>query len=255
MRDFGDPWFHWLPETKNQTRCQADTGNERAPRHLAPDLRALFEGVHGRDGYGGQPLASTRTSDGHNLHSFISLFRGPGASVDTLDPFIMDSRRIVDEWRCDERDQVWRTFRASALEQQGLPVPYNRFDVLGPAATSASADYAAYLRGKADATVDEVAEELMSEAAALAVGAKLDDAGSAQQILRQACTRCHDDRAPAGSARSRFRVDAITPAAAAKARDRLNRSRRSAFVMPPPRATVLTEPARRKLSEHLRSFE
>jgi hypothetical protein len=250
MRDFDEPWFHWLPFTAEQSNC-IDGASERPPRHLAPDLRANFERSHPA-GYAGLDLTDTRSSDGHNLHTLVALFGGPPAVPAQDEPFVMDSRAIVDEWRCSERHDRWDRYRAMLLETRGLPVPYYRFDVLDRGkAEAALSDYPAFLQANRDRPAFEVLSGLLSGDSEHAIGARSSADAPAEAILRQACVRCHDGRAPAGSRRARFNVESIDPMAANVALTRILLPESSPHVMPPRRSTTLSAGARDKLSSYL----
>ena len=255
MRDLNDPWFHWLPATDQQSSCFGGTPPAwHAPLRLAPDLRADFEHAHGpTGGYGGHDIAATRLSSGHNLFSLIVLAVVQGLTAQP-NPFVMDSRSVVEEWRCEEANDTWRAYRAQLLGDRGFPVPYYGFDVLDrKKAASALQDYPAYLKANRDRSPFAILRDFIAEEAQMATGALVDGAPAAESVLRQACVRCHDDRAPAGSRRSGFNLDKITSVSAAAALKRLDLPEDSPFVMPPRRAATLSADAKHKLVMLLRA--
>lgn len=248
MRDIPDPWFHWLPPVDQPSPCALPRGGEHPPRLLAPDLRAEFERIHGQDGYAGHDIAATRSSDGHNLHGLVLLFRASAQPVPRDEPFAMDSRAVIDEWRCAETNDTWRAYRSRMLQGQGLPVPYYGFDVLDrEKAAVALEDYPAYLRRHPGRSPFLLLRDFIAEEAQVATGGIIDGTAPAEAVLRQACIRCHDGRAPGLAVRARFRADAITADTAAAALRRLALPENSPYAMPPRRAGTLSASAKEKL--------
>jgi hypothetical protein len=255
MRDFAAPWFQWMPAVEAQD-CIGPVTSGGPPLHENPNLRATFESVHQTDGYAGFTIAQTRPSNGHNLHSFIGMFGFPFLPEPLKEPHLMDSQGVLDQWRCSDRQDIWRAYRAQTLEISGFPIPYYKFDILDPQrAAPALRDYGAYLRSFPEgASTFDVLGALVAPEAKEAVGATIADANDPRQILTTACTRCHDHRAPPGSVRAKFNLDAIAPDAAARAVERLTLPSRSPFVMPPARAPGLSDGAKAKLIAYLRGL-
>jgi hypothetical protein len=254
MRDFPLPWFHWMPTELISNSCEAADGGSRPPQATDPNLRSTFEHVH-PEGYAGVSFDQTRNSSGHNLHTFVAEFSSPQEDPSRGEPFVMDSKKVLDEWRCLGRTDTWQTYRAQTLASTGVPIPFFQFDVLDAAkAAPALSDLSRYLHElPAEISVASALENLVSADAKVAVGALIEDDPDGAVLLRSACIRCHDRRAPSNSHRSAFQVETVTPGSAARAVERLQLPPDSPFVMPPVRASSLTPQARSRLLAFLRS--
>lgn len=259
MRDAPEPWFHWFLPVDEMSNCP----NGSPPRKRLPDLFATFQAgqasLDGPDGvgrYGALDRTALRHATGHNLQTAITVFafeRMRGTTFE--DPYVMDSRAVVDEWRCDVRNELWARYRADVLLQRGLPVPEVQFDRLDPVrAVGARGDYAGFLRQHPDDDAFELAASLVSDDVQRAIGVRPDPSLDAAGMMREMCVRCHDDRAPAGSRRGRFRVDAVTSAGAQEAIRRIGLPSTSPYVMPPRRAGRLDSDEIGKLRSHLEAL-
>ncbi len=249
MRDFESPWFHWLPDEGEVGGCGDLTGMPRPavhpPANLRDEFRRIFPG-----GYGGHDLAATESSLGHNLHSLANIVAVKSDRQQNVPALVMPSREVLDEWRCDDKRATYNEYRRGSLEAVGVPIPYDRDDVLDRRrAARALADRDAFLRDSGHTSPFALLTSLISDDAQKATGA-LTAEGSAPALLRQACRRCHDDRAPPGSVRARFHVDRIDAAAATAALARLALDANAPHAMPPRRAAALTPTARARLVEH-----
>jgi hypothetical protein len=254
MRDFPLPWFHWMPSETISTPCEAADGGSRPAQAMDPHLRSTFERLH-PEGYGGVALDQTRNSSGHNLHTFVATFASPRENPSRGEPFAMDSDKVVNEWRCLGRTDTWQAYRTQTTASIGLPIPFFQFDVLDSAkAAPALADLSHFLHDLPNAaSVASVLEDLVSVDAKIAVGALIEDDSDGALVLRSACVRCHDHRAPSTSRRAAFQVATLTAASVARAVERLELPPESPFVMPPARASSLTPQARSHLLTFLRS--
>jgi hypothetical protein len=249
MRDFDIPWFQWLPEARVERACTDAQGISRPPIHANSDLRTRFLRAN-PEGYAGLGPQAIGNADGHNLHTFVFMFGATFLQPPLDEPFVLDSRQAFDQWRCDDRNDLWKLYRKSTLEVLGTPVPYYKYDNSSASGTRALDNLRDYLaRASAEVPAAEILEQFVDEEAKLATGALIAD-GPPEALLVMGCGRCHDARAPVGSVRSKFNINEISPASARAAAARLRLAGSSPFVMPPARAGSLAKEAR----DHLLAF-
>jgi hypothetical protein len=140
-------------------------------------------------------------------------------------------------------------------------VPYFDPDVLDPTArATVAADFAAFVApapasagtGSGDAFTR--LSGLVAAGAARAIGFVPDDGATADLLLQTMCARCHDGRADARLARSRFdatALDRLDAAGAAEVARRISLPRTSPDRMPPLRSGELPDGAIARVGDFL----
>jgi hypothetical protein len=251
MRDLQEPWFHWMPTLQNSNRCGLDT----QPKHVPPDLRAVFENTHRSEmTYGGISFqdSSLRESTGHNLFALLSTTGHFLGGSDRTEPFQLPSAKVVSQWQCEARTTSWNEYRAP-MRERGFPVPYYGFNNLDAAMeTKIQSDFGAVLDEHSLDDAFELMASVLSNESRQASGVEPPPDADGKQILHEMCVRCHGDDAPTGSRRALFNVHRLTKRSAGVALERIDAPSDSPFAMPPRQAGHLPEAARAILRAYLR---
>jgi hypothetical protein len=171
------------------------------------------------------------------------------------EPHVFPSEAILSEEACQGTGATWSKYRSDLLAR-GLPVPFRFPDVLDPGrGVAAASDFPAYLAERRGAEPFDVAAGLLAEPAREAAGFRSAPGLSAEEILRQACVRCHDDATDPALSRARFNaesLDNLRPEAAREALRRINLPPHAPGAMPPRRFGELPAWAIERLVSRLR---
>jgi cytochrome c553 len=276
MRQIDGPWMHWgdFHGVTPPTVCTDASGaNVQVDGTIAADGAELLVQVDGPDGrHGGVAVADlVAAPSGYDLSSFIYYAAGqargtgdvpcvaPDCAFSEPDPFpsqqILCDRLLTG--RADGAGGAWASYRAG-MRARGLPVPYFDPDILdGTARAVVGADFATFVASRTAAPGDDAFTRLsglIAPDAVRAIGFIPDDGAAADVLLQTMCARCHDGRADARLARSRFdatALDRLDAAGAAEVARRLSLPRASPDRMPPLRSGELPDAALARISDFL----
>jgi len=274
MRQIDGPWMHWgdFRGVTPPTACTDASGaTTLVDGTIAADGADLLRQVDGPDGrHGGVAVADLLAApSGYDLSSFIYYAAGqadgpgdvpclaPDCPFSEPDPFpseqILCDRLLTG--RADGAGGAWDRYRAG-VRARGLPAPYFDLDVLdAPARATAGVDFAAFVADASGGDAFTKLSGLIAPGAARAIGFVPDDDASADVLLRTMCARCHDGRADAALARSRFdatALDRLDAAGSAEVLRRTSLPRTSPARMPPLRSGELSDAAVSRLRDFLR---
>ncbi|HWJ54775.1 MAG TPA: MYXO-CTERM sorting domain-containing protein, partial [Vicinamibacterales bacterium] len=273
MRQIDGPWMHWgdFRGVTAPTACTDASGATTiVDGAIAGDGADLLRQIDGPAGWhGGVAVADlVAAPSGYDLSSFIYYAAGqadgpgdvpclaPDCAFSEPDPFpseqILCDRLLTG--RADGAGGAWNRHRAG-VRARGLPAPYFDPDVLDATArATVAADFAGFVASAAGGDAFTRLSGLIAPGAARAIGFVPDDDAAADVLLRTMCARCHDGRAAAGLARSRFdatALDRLDAAGAAEVVRRILLPRTSPDRMPPLRSGELPGSAVARLSDFL----
>jgi hypothetical protein len=260
MRQVDGPWMHWgdFRGVMPPTACDDGAGGTTiADGTIAADGADLLRAIDGPLGrHGGVAVADlVAAPSGYDLSSFLYYAAGhadgagdiPCLSPDCpfSEPAPFPSQAILCDrlvtGRADVAGGAWDRYRAAA-RLRGFPVPYFDPDVVDPAARAVVADDFAAFLATAEGDAFTTLAGLISADASRAIGFVPGEEETADAILRSQCARCHDGRADARLARSRFdatALDHLDAAGAAEVVRRVTSPRNAPDRMPPLRAGEL----------------
>jgi hypothetical protein len=152
--------------------------------------------------------------------------------------------------------ETWQRLYEVARRGDAITVPYHDVKVTDPDKLAAMAEaYQQYLAGELPAEelpdlrdVFPDDEELRAR-----MGLVTEPGLGGEQVLRQACGKCHNDRLDQSLSRARFNVDleAMTDEARSRALTRIALPRDDPQAMPPPLARQLSDEGKRRLMKLL----